>query len=57
MEMDCKFVIHECDTSDLIRLTNSVFLISAYCIVKEKCTAAQMWDKFKHLAGNFVPYR
>ncbi|CAD7951456.1 unnamed protein product [Amoebophrya sp. A120] len=57
MDMDTKTITHECDTSDLIRLTNSVFLISSYCIVKEGATAKQMHDKFRHLSGNFVPYR
>ncbi|CAD7922436.1 unnamed protein product [Amoebophrya sp. A25] len=57
MEMDTKTVTHQCDTSDIIRMTNSVFLISAYCIVMEGKTANEMYNKFKHLREYWVPYR
>lgn len=52
-----RFVVHQCDNSQTLRKTNSVFLVCAYCIVMEKMTAAEAFQPFKKLAHSFEMFR
>jgi len=49
-------VIHQTNSSESLRKTNSVFLICAYCVVMEGIPAKQVYEPFRKIEHTFVPF-
>lgn len=49
--------IYQTNSSEVMRRTNSVFLICAYLVVCKGMTGREAYSHFSHLESAFVPYR